>query len=329
MSGGTVRSVRKGEDGYPKRFLGLPGMPELLYYLGSLPSEIRGAPCAAVVGARLCDRYGHRQAYEFGKALAESGVQVISGMALGIDTWALEGALDGGGRAFAVLGSGADVCYPRANQKLYERLIGNGGILSEFEPGTQPAPWHFPVRNRIISALSDLVLVVQAKKRSGSLITADYALEQGRAVYAVPGRVGDLLSEGCNRLIAQGAGIAYCPEMLLEELSLMRGGSLRVRAAAAGERESREAGGRREISGVSAPSGAEPDRRFSPEARKVLACLGDEPSGIDSVCRSTGLSAQAAAAALAELILSGAAEEAAPHFYARTISSCKRNIFDV
>ena len=160
------------------------------------------------MGARSCTPYGEKYALEYGKKLAECGIQVISGLARGVDGIGQRGALLGGGKTFAVLGSGVDVCYPKNHMGLYlDILEQEGGILSELPPGTPPLPQHFPRRNRIISALSDIVLVMEARERSGSLITADLALEQGKDVYALPGPVNSSLSQGCNRLIFQGAGI--------------------------------------------------------------------------------------------------------------------------
>lgn len=149
---------------------------------------------------------------------SRAGVEIISGMAQGIDSCAHEGALDAGGSTIAVLGCGVDVCYPAASRRTYERLRKNGGLLSEYPCGAPPLAFHFPQRNRIISALSDVVLIVEARRRSGSLITADLALEQGKSVMAVPGRVTDRLSEGCNWLISEGAGIARAPADVLAEL---------------------------------------------------------------------------------------------------------------
>lgn len=205
---------------YPRRLAAYGGMPAKIFVKGGLPGE--QVPTVAVVGARMCTQYGRRQAFAFSKALAQQGVQIISGMARGIDGCAHAGALAGGGQTFAVLGCGVDICYPRENRKIYDRIKGQGGILSEFPLGTEPLAWHFPMRNRIISALADVVLVIEAKQKSGSLITADFALEQGKSVFALPGRVGDGLSSGCNRLIAQGAGIACSVNSILEELELKR-----------------------------------------------------------------------------------------------------------
>lgn len=211
-----MRIIEENDPLYPKRMRDLPRMPKTLYCLGELPSDDK--PTIGIVGARACDGYGQRIAREFGSAFAKCGIQVISGMAVGVDGYSQEGALTGGGKTFAVLGSGVDVVYPPGHMSLYQQIIACGGVLSELPPGTPPIRRNFPLRNRIISALSDLVLVVEARSRSGSLITADYALEQGKTVFAVPGRVGDHLSDGCNYLIAQGAGIAWSADAVIEEL---------------------------------------------------------------------------------------------------------------
>ncbi|MDO4621944.1 MAG: DNA-processing protein DprA [Eubacteriales bacterium] len=216
---GRIRMVARTDADFPVGLTEHSRMPDRIYVLGELPDPNRRS--VAIVGARGCSIYGKEEAIRFGRAMAEAGVQVLSGMAFGIDAWAAQGALEAGGRTFAVLGTGVDVCYPKENYPLYRRIIREGGgVLSEFPPGSEPAAWHFPIRNRIISAMADLVLVVEARVKSGSLITAGYALEQGKSIYAVPGRTGDALSEGCNRLIAEGAGIAYAPGVLLDELGL-------------------------------------------------------------------------------------------------------------
>ena len=208
--------ISKEADAFPRRLLHMADPPKGLYVLGTLPSD--ELPSVGIVGSRMCSPYGKKVAYQFGMELAAHGVQVISGMALGIDGHAHEGALAAGGKTFAVLGCGADICYPVKNRRLYEALPKTGGILSEELPGTPPLPYNFPKRNRIISALSDVVIVVEARKKSGSLITADSALEQGRTVMAVPGRVGDALAEGTNHLIAQGAEIAWSVQAVLDIL---------------------------------------------------------------------------------------------------------------
>ena len=212
----SIMEIDRDHSLYPERMKALPGMPQKLYVLGSLPRD--DIPTVGIVGARLCSPYGHRTAYHLARELALRGVQIISGMAAGIDGYAAEGALDAGAPSFAVLGNGVDICYPPGNRSLYDRMIAAGGLISEYSPGEEPLPFHFPARNRIISALSDLIVVVEARKKSGSLITADFALSQGKSVFAVPGRVDDRLSEGTNYLIAQGAGIAFSHEAILEEL---------------------------------------------------------------------------------------------------------------
>ncbi len=173
-----------GEKEYPGRLKEIYDPPYALYVKGKLPDNT--ARAAAIVGARSCTPYGEKYALEYGKKLAECGIQVISGLARGVDGIGQRGALLGGGKTFAVLGSGVDVCYPKNHMGLYlDILEQEGGILSELPPGTPPLPQHFPRRNRIISALSDIVLVMEARERSGSLITADLALEQGKDVYAL------------------------------------------------------------------------------------------------------------------------------------------------
>ena len=214
-----IRCARKDSSVYPARLKELPGMPKQLYYIGSFPDDAK--PTAAIVGARLCSPYGRIQAFNYGKFLSEHGVQVISGMAAGIDAEGHKGALEGGTPTFAVLGNGVDICYPSSSRGIYRRIPEkNGGIISEYEPGTKGRAYYFPARNRIISGLADLVLVVEAKEKSGSLITAACALEQGKMVYAIPGAVNDALSRGCHKLIYDGAGIAYSPEILLDEWGL-------------------------------------------------------------------------------------------------------------
>lgn len=172
----------------------------------------------AIVGARNCTTYGMKMAYDIGFKLALSGINVISGMARGIDSKAHLGTIDGNGKTLAVLGCGVDVCYPRENIDLYEKILENGMIISEFPIKSSPLSWKFPIRNRIISGLADKIIIVEARERSGSLITAEYALEQGKDVYAIPGRTQDSLSMGCNRLIKDGAGIICSTETVLEDL---------------------------------------------------------------------------------------------------------------
>lgn len=222
-----VQAKKKGicfvtctDPGYPSRLRNIPSYPYALFYKGNLPKETE---CAiAMVGARSCTHYGEVQSLKYAKALAERGVQIVSGMAYGIDGYCHRGAILAGQPTYAVLGCGVDVCYPKSHIGLYQDILKHGGgILSEQPPGTQPLPVYFPMRNRIISGLSDVVLVMEAREKSGSLITADMALEQGRDVYALPGPVDSVLSTGCNKLIRQGAGILTGVEELCEELHII------------------------------------------------------------------------------------------------------------
>ena len=191
---------------YPARLRNIYDPPLLLYGKGSLPlfdEEV----AVTVVGTRSCTPYGVKAASELGYELAKQGALLVSGMAKGIDGEALRGALRAGGFTAAVLGGGADVVYPAANRRLYEDIAATGVILSEYPPGTEPRREHFPVRNRLLSALSVATLVVEAPERSGALITAATALEQGREVFAVPGPFDAPMSRGCNGLIREGAGL--------------------------------------------------------------------------------------------------------------------------
>lgn len=266
---------------YPKRLKVLADSPRGLYVQGDLPEENRKS--VAIVGARRCSAYGRRQARFFARNLAARGVQIISGLAAGIDAAAHEGALEGKGKTYGVLGCGTDICYPRENYRLYQQVREAGGLLSEYEPGTPPLAFHFPRRNRIISGLADLLLVVEAREKSGALITADWALEQGRTVYALPGRVDDPLSAGCNQLLAQGAGVALSPEILLEEL------------------------------GISAPSGKRDLQKiFSglPENyQKVCRCLSGQGKSLEELSAASCMPVPELAGILIALELNGLVEE--------------------
>lgn len=193
------------DDGrYPELLRNIPDPPALLYYRGVLPDFDNGLPIA-IVGHRKASEHGKMMARKLGYELSKSGVILISGMAAGIDGAAMEGALQGGSPVVGVLGGGVDVIYPRKHRKLYRDVLEYGCLISEYPPGTAPLGWHFPVRNRIISGLSRGVVVAEAPRRSGSLITANLALEQGRDVFAVPGNAGMEICAGSNDLLRQGA----------------------------------------------------------------------------------------------------------------------------
>jgi len=208
-----MRRVARGVDGYPVMER-ISDPPSAMWIRGHVPS----APAVAVVGSRRCTRYGSDLARRCGHAIAAAGWVVVSGLARGIDTAAHLGALDGGGSTVAVLGNGIDAWYPASNRALGERILESGAAVSEYGPGTPPAPWRFPARNRIIVGLSQAVIVVEAAARSGALITARLAMEAGIDVFAVPGDLDRVTSEGTNRLIADGAqpivSVAELTEML-------------------------------------------------------------------------------------------------------------------
>lgn len=201
---------------YPEPLKNIYASPALLYIRGELgPPDQAGI---GVVGTRKFTSYGKRTALKTSRYLAYHGFTIISGLARGIDTFAHRGALDAEGRTVAVLGSGVDVIYPRENKDLAEEIIKNGAVISEFPLGTLPLPGNFPRRNRIISGLSAGVVVVEAAERSGALITADFALEQGKEVFVVPGNIDSPYSKGCNKLIKQGAVLIEEPADILQEL---------------------------------------------------------------------------------------------------------------
>ena len=200
---------------YPKRLLDIPDRPFGVYVKGKIWDD---GPRVAVVGARDCSPYGSYVAETFARGLAEMGLLVVSGMARGIDGIAQKAALDANGSTCAVLGCGVDICYPASNEALYREICSNGAVLSEYPPGTKPQPSLFPPRNRIISGLADAVLVVEARRKSGTSITVDMALEQGKEVFVIPGRITDRLSDGCNNLLLQGATIALSPAQVAEEI---------------------------------------------------------------------------------------------------------------
>lgn len=211
-----IAFVMRDDEAYPERLGKIPDPPYALYVKGRLPENNK--PSVAVVGARDCSEYGGFVASAIGKMLGNNDIQVISGMARGIDGISQRAALQAGGSSFGVLGSGVDVCYPPSNRELYDELCEQGGVLSAYPPGTEARPGNFPPRNRIVSGLSDVLIVVEARSKSGTLITVDMALEQGKDVYVVPGRITDRLSDGCNKLLKQGAEVFLSPEEFLQEV---------------------------------------------------------------------------------------------------------------
>lgn len=193
--------------------------PEKLFARGNKVEEALAQPTVAVVGARACTDYGAHVARTFAREFAAEGVTVVSGLARGIDGWAHRGALEAGGLTLAVLGCGIDRDYPAAHAQLARQITESGGVVSEYEPGVAPAPWRFPARNRIVAALADAVVIVEARERSGALITVDLAIEIGRPIYAIPGEITSCLSAGTNDLIRYGhATLLRSAAELLDDL---------------------------------------------------------------------------------------------------------------
>ncbi|WP_373220429.1 DNA-processing protein DprA [Blautia obeum] len=273
---------------YPEKLNNYPKMPEILFVKGRLPD--RKKPSIAIVGARACSTYGRIQAFRYAKVLSGAGVQIISGMAYGIDAEAHKGALEGGTATYAVLAGGVDICYPAGNKALYERILREGGgIISEQPPGMRARNYFFPARNRIISGLADMVLIVEAREKSGSLITAQWALDQGKTVYAIPGPVNEELSIGCHKLIYDGAGIAYSPEILLRELGMNYENKVK--------------------------SDSKNDLGLASDLKLVYSCLDLRPKSMDFLIQKTGLPPRQIGSLLLELKLSGLIREIGRHYY--------------
>lgn len=258
---------------YPERLREIPDAPYGLFYRGRLPDEERLS--VAVIGARDCSEYGRYVAAELGRELGRRGISVISGMARGIDGISQAEALAAGGVSYGVLGCGVDICYPKQNRPLYEKLLQDGGILSAYSPGVPPIAQNFPPRNRIVSGLADALVVIEARQKSGTLITVDMALEQGKEVYVVPGRVTDRLSDGCNKLLKQGANVFLSPAEFLRELEELFAGRMVVKRSAGGWRRK---GRKARLSADGAPE-------LSLELRSVYAALDLYPQSVEQILK--------------------------------------------
>jgi DNA processing protein len=272
----TIIPLGRRDRGYPPLLAAIPDPPRTLWVRGERGVDLLSLPAAAVVGARSCSGYGRGVARRLGRELAAAGVVVVSGLARGIDGEAHRGALEARGTTVAVLGCGIDRDYPAAHRELAARIVAGGGlIVSEYEAGIEPAPWRFPARNRIIAGLCAATVVVEARERSGALITADFALEDGREVMAVPGEITSALSSGTNALLRLGATPVTCTADVLESLGI-----------------------------EPAPEPAAATR--SPLAARVLERLLSTPATADELVRATALDAGTVGAALVELELEGA-----------------------
>jgi DNA processing protein len=277
-----VQIVPFASTGYPARLRTIPDPPPCLYVRGEIRDDDDRA--VAVVGSRMASEYGRRVAHDLCRGLASLGFTVVSGMARGIDGMAHEAALGAGGRTVAVLGSGADQAYPPEHEPLYRKIIASGAVVSELPIGTRPLAFNFPARNRLISGLSLGVVVVEATEKSGSLITAAMAVEQGREVFAVPGEAGASRSRGAHRLIRQGAKLVETVGDIVEEIAPQ----LLERPGAAAR--------------PSVPALAQD----APEdLRKIFALFQDRSAHIDEITEASGLPPARVSEILLELELQG------------------------
>jgi DNA processing protein len=268
-----IRCIRRREPAFPDLLAAIHDPPPRLYVRGGGDVALLAAPAVAVVGARSCSSYGRSVARSLARDLAAAGLVVVSGMARGIDGEAHRGALEAGGSTIAVLGCGIDRDYPAAHVELARRIGEQGLVVSEYEAGVEPAPWRFPARNRIIAGLCRATVVVEARERSGALITADFALEEGRDVLAVPGEITSGLSVGTNALLKLGATPVTAASDVLE----LYGVEIRPRPA---------------------PS-------LGPEADVILARLRDAAQTADELVRAARIDPGAGAVALTALELAG------------------------
>ena len=278
-----ARMITPDDAGWPSGLRNIPTAPLALYLRGDIGALTE--PTIAIVGTRRCSDYGRRSAWTIAEGLARAGLGIVSGMALGIDTVAHRAALSVGGRTVAVLGCGVDVCYPTGNTRLRDEIVSRGAVISELAPGAPALAKHFPARNRIVSGLTLATVVVEAGFKSGALITARYAADQGRDVFAVPGRIDDTQARGSNELIATGAGLVTSAEDVLSFI----------------DNELRDAELR------DAERGAREELAVAPSEAALLSMLDEEPRHIDALVIASELPPSEVAQSLALLELKGLA----------------------
>ncbi len=288
---GGIHLCTRDDPAFPQQLLRIPDPPLCLYCQGA-PGCLQDH-CVAIVGARSATPYGRRIAYQLGKDLARQGITVVSGVALGIDAQAHQGALAAGGPTAGVLGCGLDVVYPRGHAPLYEAIRDQGVLLSEYPPGTPPAGHHFPARNRLISGLAAGVVVVEATRRSGSLITAQLALDQGREVFAVPGRIDSTKSEGPHRLLQQGAYLVHCSRDITDALAFRH-------------------------QAPESPSPTVHPPELGPDETRMLQAISTYPVDIDTLIQTSGFTPAQAARLLLTLELQGCIRQLPGQQYERT-----------
>jgi|SRR5688572_25329232 len=274
-----IRWLGRSHAAFPRGLASIFDPPVGLFVRGDEDADLLERAAVAIVGARSCSSYGASVARTLGRELAGAGLVVVSGLARGVDGEAHRGAIEAGGTTVAVLGCGVNRVYPAAHAELARRVMEHGLIVSEYAPGVEPAPWRFPARNRVIAGLAAATVVVEARERSGALITADLALEEGREVFAVPGEITSALSAGTNALLRIGATALTSSADVLEVFGI-------------------------------APS-AQEAVELSPPAELVLGRLRDRPAAADELVRELAVPAAEVATALAELELEGLADEQA------------------
>jgi DNA processing protein len=272
-----LRFLARSEPSFPQLLGAIHDPPPGLFLRGGAESALLARPAVAIVGARACSAYGRQIARSLGRDLGAAGLVVVSGLARGVDAEAHRGALEAAATTVAVLGCGIDRDYPAAHRELARQVADTGLIVSEYAPGVEPAPWRFPARNRIVAGLCAATIVVEARERSGALITADFALEEGREVFAVPGEITSSLSAGTNALLRLGATPLTSAQDVLESY------------------------------GLSPAAAVAPE--LSETAARVLACVRERAAGADALARATELGAGEVAVALTELELAGAVRE--------------------
>lgn len=298
----SIRMLLLEDEEYPQALRGIPDPPLYLFVRGKV--EARDEVAVAIVGTRHATEYGKGLAHRFGSDLARRGVTVVSGLARGIDTAAHRGALEAGGRTFAVCGCGLDVVYPSENKGLMEEIAQNGAAFSEFAPTVHPEAWHFPARNRIISGLSAGTIVVEAAEKSGALITSDFALEQSREVFAVPGNVHKVQSRGCHSLIKQGATLVENADDVITALN-NRALPFVQSVPKAEKSEPQQAA----LPGLRAD--------LTPDENRVYLTLEVEPRHIDELAIAAKMNAGEINAALVMLEIKGAARRHPGNLFAR------------
>lgn len=334
-----IKNIKNGmkvvfydDEEYPESLYNLNDYPYALFYYGQLPQIDN--PHISVVGSRTCTEYGITFTEGFSYEWSKMGIGIVSGLAAGIDTYAHKGALRAGGYTCAVLGCGVDICYPRINIDIYNTIKEKGCILSEHPPGTSPFSYNFPYRNRIIAAVSDALFVAEAKKKSGSLITVDQALEQGKDVYVLPGRINDPVSEGCNELIRSGAYLissykdienscAVTGKLSNKDMRKLYKDNIYRKNTHEDNNNTEKTFNESEISEKKQLNHSELYTRYGNEGKSVLdsnldllySCLDFVPKSVEELIRITNLSSEDVISGLVMLTLQGKARQTSHNNY--------------